>query len=64
MLKKSRGQSTRGSHPTRILGEVLTTPHCKKFLCYTTFHEVSDLAGCCECGNEPSGSVKFREFLD
>jgi hypothetical protein len=21
-------------------------------------------AGCCECGNEPSGSIKCREFLD
>ena len=21
-------------------------------------------AGCCECGNEPSGFVKCREFLD
>jgi len=23
-----------------------------------------ELAGTCECGNEPSGSKKFREFLD
>jgi len=22
------------------------------------------LAGCCECGNEPSGSIKCEEFLD
>jgi hypothetical protein len=22
------------------------------------------VAGCCECGNEPSGSVKCGEFLD
>jgi hypothetical protein len=22
------------------------------------------IAGCCEFGNEPSGSVKFREILD
>ena len=22
------------------------------------------MAGCCECGNEPSGSIKGREFLD
>jgi hypothetical protein len=22
------------------------------------------VAGSCECGNEPSGSIKFREFLD
>jgi len=42
MLKKSRGQSTRGDHPTRFLGEMLTTPHSKKLLCYKTFLEVSD----------------------
>ena len=22
------------------------------------------VAGCCECGNEPSGSIKGGEFLD
>ena len=22
------------------------------------------MAGCCECGNEPSGSMKCGEFLD
>ena len=22
------------------------------------------MAGTCECGNEPSGSIKCREFLD
>jgi hypothetical protein len=22
------------------------------------------VAGCCECGNEPSGSIKCGEFLD
>jgi hypothetical protein len=22
------------------------------------------VAGCCECGNEPSGSIKCRVFLD
>ena len=25
---------------------------------------VGTVAGTCECGNEPSGSIKFREFLD
>ena len=23
-----------------------------------------DVAGCCECGSEPSGSIKCGEFLD
>jgi hypothetical protein len=22
------------------------------------------MAGCCECGNEPSGSIKYEEFLE
>ena len=22
------------------------------------------VADCCECGNEPSGSIKFGEFID
>ena len=22
------------------------------------------VAGCCECGNEPSGSIKYGEILD
>jgi hypothetical protein len=22
------------------------------------------VAGCCECGDEPSGSIKCREFID
>jgi hypothetical protein len=25
---------------------------------------VGQVAGCCECGNEPSGSIKRGEFLD
>ena len=25
---------------------------------------IGQVAGCCECGNEPSGSIKCGEFLD
>jgi hypothetical protein len=25
---------------------------------------IGNVAGCCECGNEPSGSIKHGEFLD
>jgi hypothetical protein len=25
---------------------------------------IGQVAGCCECGNEPSGSIKREEFLD
>jgi hypothetical protein len=60
----SRGQATRGGPPGWGLGEVLTTPHRKKVPCYETLYRASDLAGSCECGNEPSGSIKRGEFLD
>jgi hypothetical protein len=26
--------------------------------------DMAQVAGCCECGNEPSGSIKRGEFLD
>jgi hypothetical protein len=26
--------------------------------------EWEGLAGCCKCSNDPSGLIKFREFLD
>jgi hypothetical protein len=49
-------------------GRGITTPHRKKkkknyFVtkCYTG---VRNLAGCCEHGNEPSGSIKGEEFFD
>jgi hypothetical protein len=25
---------------------------------------IGQVVGCCECGNEPSGSIKCGEFLD
>jgi hypothetical protein len=27
-------------------------------------HRLEQMAGCCECGNEPSGSIKCGEFHD
>ena len=52
------------------LGEVLTTPPCKTLMFRNT-HVRDDSSGDkilvadgCECGNEPSGSVKCGEFLD
>jgi hypothetical protein len=26
--------------------------------------DTEKVASCCECGNEPSGFIKYREFLD
>ena len=74
-IERSRGQPTRGSPPVWLLGKVLTTPHRKIFRCYETFHKAYDfglalcsvqgqVAGCCERGNGPSLSIKYREFLD
>jgi hypothetical protein len=28
------------------------------------FAQDRDMSGCCECGNELPGSIKFGEFLD
>jgi hypothetical protein len=56
-------QQGRGT-PVRVLGRELTTPHHKKTASYEIFHRASDLAGYCEHGNEPSGSMKGGEFLD
>jgi hypothetical protein len=36
----------------------------KKTAYYKMLHRALDLAGSCEYGNEPSGSIKGREFLD
>jgi hypothetical protein len=38
-------------------------PTVKKTLCYKMLQRVSYLAGCCEHGNEPSGSIQGGEFL-
>jgi len=46
------------------LGEGLTTPHHKKTACYEMLHRASELAGPCEHDNEPSDSIKGREFLE
>jgi hypothetical protein len=47
------------------LGEGLTTPRYKKKLaCYEMLHRALELAGSCEYGNEPSGSIRGGEFHD
>jgi len=47
------------------LGKGLTTPHRKrKTACYEMLHMASELAGSCEHGNEPSGSIKDGKYLD
>jgi len=45
------------------MGERLTTLHCKKKkkACYEMLHKALELAGTCEHGNEPSGSIKGGE---
>jgi hypothetical protein len=60
----SRGQPTRGGPPARELIEGLTIPHRKTPACYEIFHRASELAGSCEHGNEPLGSIKGGEFLE
>jgi hypothetical protein len=50
--------------PSLGIGEGLTTAHRKKPDCYEILHRASELRGSFERGNEPSGSIKGREFLD
>jgi hypothetical protein len=38
--------------------------HCKKPGHYEMLLRALELAGCCEHGNEPLGSIKGRKFLD
>jgi hypothetical protein len=56
------GQPTTGVPPAWGLGKGLKTHHCKKSACYKMLRRASELAGCCEHGNEPSGSIKGRKF--
>jgi hypothetical protein len=62
-----------GDIPTWGLDEVLTTPHCENVYCYETKRlgpglviglVYGQVAGTCECGNEPPGSIKCGKFLD
>ena len=43
-------------------GEVQTAPHHTNASCYDLFTQAG--SGTCECGNEPSGSIKCGKFLD
>jgi hypothetical protein len=36
---------------------------CKKLMCVINYRQ-GQVVGICECGNEPMGSIKYREFLD
>ena len=37
---------------------------CLLLLFIYDFSKEGEVAGSCECGNEPSGSIKCGEFLD
>jgi hypothetical protein len=54
------------SPPAWVLGEGIKILHGqkKREASYEMVHRASELAGCCEHGNEPSGSIKGGEFLD
>jgi len=51
---RSCEQSTRGGHPTRSLGEGLTTPHRKNVTSFKTVYSVSDLGSSFETSNGKS----------
>jgi hypothetical protein len=46
------------------LGEVLTTPRHKNVSCYEIFTQKASDPCSCECGDEPSVSIKCEEFCD
>jgi hypothetical protein len=50
--------------PVWGLGEGLITPHLNKTSLLWNVTQGFGIGGCCEHGNEPSGSVKGGEFLD
>jgi hypothetical protein len=54
--------SRSGGPPALGLGEVLTTSHRKTVSSYEMFARAS-VTDTCECGNEPSGSIKWGNFL-
>jgi hypothetical protein len=63
--KQSQTADKGGSPPAWRLGSGLTPLH-KKTLCYEMLHMTSDLgmvAGSCEHGNEPSGSIHVGNSL-
>jgi hypothetical protein len=61
----SREQPIMGGPSVSGLGEELTTRRReKKKTCYEMLHGLSELAGSCEYGNEPSCFIKGGEFND
>jgi hypothetical protein len=60
--KQSRKADKGWSFSLGGFGEVLTNPHRKNV--HDAKQSKSIMAGTCECGNEPSGSIKCEEFLD
>jgi hypothetical protein len=69
-----RGQPIRSGPSPRVLGEVLKPPVLKNVSGYETFVKTSDpvrlnllgygqAVGSCECGNEPSDSIKCGEIF-
>jgi hypothetical protein len=59
---RSRGQPARGDPPAGVLGEVLTSPHCKKRNVLEALHKVSELDRSCGTKQavERSGLLWFR----
>jgi len=62
--KQAVVDSRQGSSPALGLREELTISYRKKTACYEMLNRDSELGGSCEHGNEPSSSIKGREFLD
>jgi len=64
ILSGSCGQPTGNGPPAWGLGEKLTTRNRKRTGLLRNITQGLGIGGPCENGNEPSGSIKGREFLD
>jgi hypothetical protein len=67
LVGKPKGKRPTGRHRLRWDCNIKMDLHEVGFGGYGLDRTVSgegQVAGACECGNEPSGSIKFGEFLD
>ena len=63
ILNKQSWTADEGWSSSLGVGRGAKTPPCKTLMLRNS-HRRDACADACECGNEPSGSVKCGEFLD
>jgi hypothetical protein len=63
-LNKQSRTTDKGWYSSPVFDKGLTAPYRKKKSCYQLLHGATELAGFCEHGNEPPGSIRGGESLD